>query len=112
MSQESISINIFPKYENIIGEFGSVVLKEIVWGIGIIPNRKKLSTRKLKLSKSNILEPHSKSRYLTAKEAAQDTQLSYSLIMRGIKNNELEAIKIRGRWLILKESLNQYKKLF
>lgn len=111
MTYDTVSVNIFQKHESIIGKFGNVVLKEIIWGIDILPSSKKSSTRKLKLSKSNILEPHSRSRYITAKEAAQDTKLSYSQILKGIKRNKLEAIKINGKWLIVKESLDQYKKI-
>ena len=111
MSYETVAVNIFPKYENIIGEFGNVVLKEKVWGIEILPKQSSFFSRKLKLSKSNILEPHSRSRYITVKEAIQNTQLSYSKIMKGIKSNEIEAVKIHGKWLILKKSLDEYKKI-
>ena len=110
MSYEGILVRIFPKHESIIGEFGDVVLRERIWGIEFVLDNQDKSAKFLKLSKSNLLQPHSSSDYITIKDAMRETGYTQSKLLRYVKRKKLEGIKIRGKWLILRSSLERNKK--
>lgn len=112
MSYEGILVKIFPKHESVIGEFGDLVLKERVWGIEFVLDDQDKSTKFLKLSKSDLLQPHSASDYITIKDAARETGYTQSKLLKYVKSNKLEGIKIRGKWLILRSSLEKNKSSF
>jgi hypothetical protein len=109
MSREGFLVKIFPKNESIIGVFGDVVLKERIWGIDFVLDDQDPDTRFLKLSKSNLLQPHSSSDYITLRDAIKETGYTQSKLLRYVKSKKLEGIKIRGKWLILKSSLEKNK---
>jgi len=106
---EGIFVKVFPKSENIIAKIGNIVLKERTWGIELAPD-KDYSAKKLRISQSDLLSPHSISDFITIKEAIEETNFSYSKIRSLATNDTIDAIKIGRKWLILRDSLRRYIK--
>ena len=102
---QGLLMKITPKHRIVIAEVGNVSLVETVFTIGPAAPKNANLTR---ITHQRLLPSRLTSKYLTIKEASEETGLKTRKLARLVRDEKVEAIKIKGKWLILKESLLQY----
>ncbi|MBT3314615.1 MAG: helix-turn-helix domain-containing protein [Anaerolineae bacterium] len=106
MSTEyEILVRFFPKKERVVAQFADVILKERVWGFEDSSNK---NIRRLRISRQELVPPYSISDYITTEDAHNYSGYSISYLCKLARDKSIEALKIQNRWLILKESLDDY----
>lgn len=104
-ARPGLLVTIRRKRERIIAKVGDLVLKERVWSLEPARHEK---AQPLKISRQKLLPPYSRSDYLTTREVHEETELTMRALQALARKGTVEAMKVSGRWLLLRESLNEH----
>jgi len=103
--QQDLLIKISPVRRRIIAEVGNVRLRETIY---TIEKASVEDANLLRITRQFLLPSRTRSEYITIREAYEETGISMSKLRRLARERRIEAMKIKRRWLILRDSLHQY----
>lgn len=101
----SLLIRLKPKRRRVIAEVGNVRLHELVL---TMEGASAKDADLVRISRQNLLPSRTSSEYVTIRTAHKETGLSEGTIRRLAREGKIDAMKVQGVWLVLRESLFQY----